>query len=424
MSRSTVVVTGLGATTPLGGDVASTWQAMLEGRSGVGPLTEEWAADLACKIAAKVAVEPSEVLDRVAARRLDRSAQLSMVALDEAWTDAGFGFGEDNPVDRERLGVSVATGIGGMQTLLGQWDTHKERGPRRVSPLTVPMLMANASAANISLKLGARSVVHTPVSACASSNEAISDGRDMIELGRADVVVVGGTEAVIHPFTVNAFGQMQAMSRRNDDPTRASRPWDVDRDGFVLGEGAVILVLETLEHAQARGAKIYGELAGAGVTADAFDIVQPDPSGTSQARAMRLAMAEAGLTPADIVHVNAHATSTPAGDMGEARSIADALGADSSAVITATKSMTGHLLGGAGALESMATLLALRHRTVPPTINLDNPEPELGLDVATEVRELPAGDLAGINNSFGFGGHNVAVVFTTSHSTEVTGGAA
>lgn len=428
MSRSTVVVTGLGATTPLGGDVASTWQAMLDGCSGVGPLTEEWAADLACKIAAKIAVEPSEVLDRVAARRLDRSAQLSMVALNEAWTDAGFGFGEDNPVDRERLGVSVATGIGGMQTLLGQWDIHKERGPRRVSPLTVPMLMANASAANISLKLGARSVVHTPVSACASSNEAISDGRDMIELGRADVVVVGGTEAVIHPFTVNAFGQMQAMSRRNDDPTRASRPWDVDRDGFVLGEGAVILVLETLAHAQARGAKIYGELAGAGVTADAFDIVQPDPSGTSQARAMRLAMAEAGLTPADIVHVNAHATSTPAGDMGEARSIAEALGKDSSAIITATKSMTGHLLGGAGALESMATLLALRHRKVPPTINLDNPEPELGLDVATEVRELPEGDLAGINNSFGFGGHNVAVVFTTSHatphSTEVTGDAA
>ncbi len=417
MTRSTVVVTGLGATTPLGGDVASTWQAMLAGRSGVSALTEEWATELACRIAAKVAVEPSEVLDRIQARRLDRSAQLSMVAMAEAWADAGFGLDEENPVDRERLGVSVATGIGGMQTLLGQWDIHKERGPRRVSPLTVPMLMANASAANIGLKLGARSVVHTPVSACASSNEAISDGRDMIELGRADVVVVGGTEAVIHPFTVNAFSQMQAMSRRNDDPTRASRPWDVDRDGFVLGEGAVILVLETLEHAQARGARIYAELAGCGVTADAFDIVQPDPAGTSQARAMRLAMTEAGLGPADIAHVNAHATSTPAGDLGEARSITEALGENSSAVVTATKSMTGHLLGGAGALESMATILALRDRTVPPTINLENPEPDLGIDVATSVRELPAGDLAAINNSFGFGGHNVAVVFTNAHAT-------
>ncbi len=311
----------------------------------------------------------------------------------------------------------MATGIGGMQTLLGQWDVHKEKGPRRVSPLTVPMLMANASAANISLRLGARSVVHTPVSACASSNEALSDARDMIELGRADVVVAGGTEGVIHPFTVNAFSQMQAMSRRNDDPTRASRPWDVDRDGFVLGEGAVVFVLESLEHAQARGAKIYGELAGAGVTADAFDIVQPDPSGTTQAIAMRKAMAAADLGPSDIVHVNAHATSTPAGDMGEARSIREALGPDSAAVVTATKSMTGHLLGGAGALESMATLLALRHRQVPPTINLDNPEPELEIDIATKVRELPEGDIAGINNSFGFGGHNVAVVFTNSYAT-------
>ena len=417
MSRSTVVVTGLGATTPLGGDVASTWQGLLDGRSGVSALTEDWAVELACRIAAKVAVEPTEVLQRVEARRLDRSAQLAVVALNEAWADAGFGFGEDNPVDRDRLGVSMATGIGGMQTLLGQWDVHQEKGPRRVSPLTVPMLMANASAANISLRLGARSVVHTPVSACASSNEALSDARDMIELGRADVVVAGGTEAVIHPFTVNAFSQMQAMSRRNGDPTRASRPWDVDRDGFVLGEGAVVFVLESLEHAQARGARIYGELAGAGVTADAFDIVQPDPSGTTQAIAMRKAMAAADLGPSDIVHVNAHATSTPAGDMGEARSIREALGPDSGAVVTATKSMTGHLLGGAGALESMATLLALRHRQVPPTINLDNPEPELEIDIATKIRELPEGDIAGINNSFGFGGHNVAVVFTNSYAT-------
>ncbi|MBA8795770.1 3-oxoacyl-[acyl-carrier-protein] synthase II [Friedmanniella endophytica] len=417
MSRSTVVVTGLGATTPLGGDVASTWEGMLAGRSGVSAITADWAADLASRIAGQLAVDPAEKLERVEARRLDRFSQVAVVAAREAWEDAGFGWGEDNPVDRDRLGVSVATGIGGMHTFLGQWDAQKERGPRRVSPLTVPMLMANAAAANISLRLGARATVHTPVSACASSNEALSDARDMIELGRADVVVAGGAEACVHPFTVNAFSQMQAMSRRNDDPERASRPWDTGRDGFVLAEGSAIFVLERLEHAQARGARIYGVLAGAGITADAYDIVQPDPSGTAQAKAMKRALAESGLEARDIVHVNAHATSTPAGDGAEAGSIREALGQDTTAVVTATKSMTGHLLGGAGALESMATLLALHDRKVPPTINLDDPEPGLGIDIATSVRELPEGDLAGINNSFGFGGHNVAVAFTNQYAS-------
>jgi len=417
MSRTRVVVTGLGATTPVGGDVASTWQAMLAGESGVRRIEADWAAELPVQIAAFVKVDPSEVLERVEARRLDRSAQFAVIAAMEAWKDAGYGLGEDNPVDRERLGVAIASGIGGMQTLLSNWDILKEKGPRRVSPLAIPMLMANAPAANVSLKIGARAGVHTPVSACASSNESISLGLDMIRLGRADVVVVGGTEGVIHPIPVAAFGQMQAMSRRNDEPERASRPWDVDRDGFVLGEGAAIMVIETLEHAQARGARIYGELAGAGITADAHDIVQPDPSGQSQANAMTKALREAELTAADIVHVNAHATSTPQGDLTEAGSIRMALGDATTAVVTGTKSMTGHLLGGAGALESMATLLALRERTVPPTINLDHPEPDLGIDIATTVRALPSGDLAGINNSFGFGGHNVAVVFTNQYAT-------
>ena len=417
MSRTRVVVTGIGATTPLGGDAPSTWDALLAGRSGVRALEDDWVADLSVKIAAPVAVEPSEVLERVEARRLDRSAQLAVIAAMEAWRSAGYGLGEDNPVDRDRLGVAIATGIGGLHTLVGQWDIQKEKGARRVSPLAIPMLMANASAGNVSIRLGARAGAHTPVSACASSNESISLGLDMIRLGRADVVVVGGTEACVHPLPMACFSQMQAMSRRNDEPERASRPWDVDRDGFVLAEGAAMLVIERLEHAQARGAHIWGELAGAGITADSHDMVQPNPTGDTQAHAMTKALREADLAPGDVVHVNAHATSTPQGDGTEAISIRQSLGQNTEAIITGTKSMTGHLLGGAGALESLATLLALYHRTVPPTINLDNPEPDLGIDIATKVRDLPDGDLAAINNSFGFGGHNVAVAFTNSYAT-------
>ena len=419
MTRTPVVVTGIGATTPLGGDAPSTWEALLAGKSGVRRIDADWAEDLPVKIAAQVAVDPSEVLDRVEARRLDRSAQLGVIAAMEAWRDAGYGLKEDNPVDRERLGVAIATGIGGLQTLLVNWDIQKDKGARRVSPLAIPMLMANATAANVSLRLGAQAGVHTPVSACASSNESIALGLDMIRLGRADVVVVGGTEGVIHPLPIACFAQMQAMSRRNDEPERASRPWDVDRDGFVLAEGAAMFVIETLEHAQARGAKIYGELAGAGITADAHDMVQPNPTGHTQALAMTRALREGQLDPADIVHVNAHATSTPQGDITEASSIRQALGEDTEAIVNGTKSMTGHLLGGAGALESLATLLALRHRKVPPTINLDNCEPDLGIDIATKVRDLPSGDLAGINNSFGFGGHNVAVALTNAYTTEI-----
>jgi 3-oxoacyl-[acyl-carrier-protein] synthase II len=419
MKRTPVVVTGIGATTPLGGDAPSTWEALLAGKSGVRRIDAEWAEDIPVKIAAQAAVDPSEVLDRVEARRLDRSAQLGIIAAMEAWRDAGYGLKEDNPVDRERLGVAIATGIGGLQTLLVNWDVQKDKGARRVSPLAIPMLMANAMAANVSLRLGAQAGVHTPVSACASSNESIALGLDMIRLGRADVVVVGGTEGVIHPLPIACFAQMQAMSRRNDEPERASRPWDVDRDGFVLAEGAAMFVIETLEHAQARDAKIYGELAGAGITADAHDMVQPNPTGHTQALAMTRALREGELDPADIVHVNAHATSTPQGDITEASSIRQALGEDTEAIVNGTKSMTGHLLGGAGALESLATLLALRYRKVPPTINLDNCEPDLGIDIATKVRDLPSGDLAGINNSFGFGGHNVAVALTNAYATEI-----
>src|SRR6478672_2385758 len=414
MSRIRVVVTGLGATTPLGGDVSSTWENLLAGKSGVGRIEADWADDLPVKIAAQAAVDPAEILERVEARRLDRCAQLAVVAALEAWHDAGYGLREDNPVDRERLGVAVATGIGGMVTLLSNWDVQKEKGARRVSPLAIPMLMANASAANVSLRLGARAGAHTPVSACASSNESISLGLDMLRLGRADVAVVGGTEACIHPMPIACFAQMQALSKRNDEPERASRPWDVDRDGFLLGEGAGILILESYEHARARGAKIYAELAGAGISADGHDIAQPDPTGSGARRAMERALSEGDLTPADIFHINAHATSTPQGDIAESLAIRLALGKDADhAIATAPKSMIGHLLGAAGAVESIATVLALHHRVVPPTINVDKLDDQIDLDVATEQRKLADGDLAALNNSFGFGGHNAAIAFKT-----------
>ncbi|MGA8209825.1 MAG: beta-ketoacyl-[acyl-carrier-protein] synthase II [Nocardioidaceae bacterium] len=414
MSATRVVVTGLGTTSPVGGDVPTTWAALLAGQSGVSLLEHEWAEQLGARIAAEVAVDPSEVLDRVKARRLDRSAQLALVAALEAWRDCGLA-DADGDIDHERLGVAMASGIGGVQTLLTNYDSLNLKGPRRVSPLAIPMLMPNSPAANIGLAIGAKAGVHTPVSACASGNEAIALGIDSIRLGRADVVVVGGTEAAVHPLPMAAFGQMMALSKRNDDPTRASRPWDKGRDGFVLGEGAAVLVLESEEHARARGAHIYAEAAGAGITADSHDIAQPDPVGQGATRAMAIALREAGLEPTDIAHINAHATSTPQGDLAEALAIRNALGdkAAESAVLTSTKSMTGHLLGGAGALESLAVVLALRDRVVPPTINLDDPE-DIGLDVATEKRELPQGDLAALNNSFGFGGHNVAIAFRSA----------
>ena len=408
MSHTRVLVTGLGATSPVGGDVASTWSALLDGTSGVARLQQDWAAQLGAQIAAEVAVEPTEVLDRVKARRMDRSGQFALVAALEAWADAGLA---DADVDPERLAVAMASGIGGVTTLLSNYDALKEKGPRRVSPLAIPMLMPNGPAAGVGLAIGAKAGVHTPVSACASGNESIALGIDMIRLGRADVVVVGGTEAAVHALPMAAFGQMMALSKRNDEPERASRPWDKGRDGFVLGEGAAVLVLESEAHATARGAKVYAEAAGAGITADSHDIAQPDPAGLGATRAMRIALRESGLDASDIVHVNAHATSTPQGDLAEAGAIRHALGdAVDGVVVTSTKSMTGHLLGAAGALESVATVLALQNRIVPPTINLEDPE-DVGLDIADKPRELAEGDLAALNNSFGFGGHNVAIAF-------------
>ena len=406
MSSTDVVVTGLGATTPLGGDVASTWDAMLAGRSGVGPLTQEWAAQLPVRIAASLAVDPSEVIERVKMRRLDRSEAIALIAAHQAWADAGLA---DSGLDPERLAVSLGSGIGGAQTLLNQDDILEASGPRRVSPHTVPMLMPNGPAAFVGLELGAKGGVHSMASACATGAEALSLGLDIIRAGRADVVVAGGTEAVVHPLPIAGFASMRAMSTRNDDPEKASRPWDKGRDGFVLGEGASILVLERADHAAARGATIYARLAGAGITSDGYDIVQPHPQGEGGIRAMKRALQDAGLTGADIAHVNAHATSTPVGDMTEVHGIKVAIG--DHPVLTSTKSMSGHLLGAAGALESIAAILTVRDGVIPPTINLDDPDDELTLDVAAH-KARPMDVPAAMNNSFGFGGHNVALIFT------------
>jgi 3-oxoacyl-[acyl-carrier-protein] synthase II len=406
MSKTDVVVTGLGATTPLGGDVASTWDAMLAGRSGVSALTQEWAEQLPVRIAAQLAVEPSEVLDRVKLRRLDRSEAIALIAAHQAWADSGLA---DAGLDPERLAVSFGSGIGGAQTLLIQDDILEASGPRRVSPHTVPMLMPNGPAAYVGLELGAKAGVHSMASACATGAEAMSLGLDIIRSGRADVVVAGGTEAVIHPLPIAGFASMRAMSTRNDEPEKASRPWDKGRDGFVLGEGAGALVLERADHAAARGATVYARLAGAGITSDGYDIVQPHPQSEGGVRAMKKAIQDAGLTGADVKHVNAHATSTPVGDMAEIHGVRAAIG--DHPVLTATKSMSGHLLGAAGALESIATILAIRDSVVPPTINLDNPDDDLSLDVAAH-KARPMDIPAAINNSFGFGGHNVALIFT------------
>jgi 3-oxoacyl-[acyl-carrier-protein] synthase II len=418
----TVVVTGLGATTPVGGDVATTWSALLAGTSGARALTEDWAAQLSVTFAARIAVEPLEVMPKVEARRLDRSGQFAMIAAREAWLDAGFSpknlaseSAPDAPlVDSTRLGVVIASGIGGVTTLLDAWDIFNEKGPRRVGPLTVPMLMPNSPAANVGIELGARAGVHTPVSACASGAEAVAYALEMIRTGRADVVVCGGTEAAIHPLPMAAFANMMAMSKRNDEPERASRPYDKGRDGFVMGEGAGVLVLESAEHAAARGARVYAEVAGAGLTSDGHHIAQPEPTGRDIARAMAIALKDGGIEPHEVVHVNAHGTSTPAGDVTELKAIRATLGDEAAdkLTVTSTKSMTGHLLGGTGAVESVAAVLALYHGIAPPTINVDDLDDEVDLDIIRgEPRALPEGDIVALNNSFGFGGHNVVVAF-------------
>ena len=409
MSQRRVVVTGLGVTTPIGGDVATTWKALLAGQSGVRLLTEDWRELLPVHFAARVAVEPADQMERVEMRRLDRSEQFALIASREAWKDAG----SPDEIDKERLGVVIASGIGGVITLLDQFDILKEKGARGVSPHTVPMLMPNGPAANVGLELQAKAGVHTPVSACASGAEAIGYAFEMIKSNRADIIVAGGVEAAIHQLPMAAFGQMKALSTRNENPAAASRPYDIDRDGFVLGEGGGVLILEEYECAKARGAKIYCEIAGQGLTSDGYHIAAPDPDGGGVQRAIKFALANSGLSTKDIVHLNAHATSTPAGDVAEANALRKALGADADHVaVSATKSMTGHLLGGAGAIESVFIVKALQERLAPPTINIENLDPAVTVDVVQGTpRALPAGDIAALNDSFGFGGHNVVLAF-------------
>ncbi|WP_033222348.1 beta-ketoacyl-ACP synthase II [Kitasatospora phosalacinea] len=415
----TVVVTGIGAFTPLGGDAATFWEGLLAGKSGVRSLTEEWAAELPVRIAARVAVEPGEILPRPLARKLDRSAQFALIAAREAWKDAGYeapATDEANPLAPERLGAVIASGIGGVTTLLDQYDVLKEQGVRKVSPHTVPMLMPNSPAANVGLEVGARAGVHTPVSACASGAEAIGYAIEMIRTGRADVVVAGGTEAAVHPLPIVAFSNMMAMSKNNEDPQHASRPYDKGRDGFVLGEGAGVIVLESAEHAAARGARVYCEAVGQGLSSDAHHIAQPEPTGAGVARAIDDLFARNELDKSEVVHVNAHATSTPQGDTAEIKALRRTLGEHLDHVaISATKSMTGHLLGGAGGIETVATVLALHNRIAPPTINVVDLDDDIEADIVRdEARKLPVeGRIAALNNSFGFGGHNVVLAFRT-----------
>jgi 3-oxoacyl-[acyl-carrier-protein] synthase II len=410
---TSIVVTGLGAITPVGADVASSWDSLLAGRSGVTKLTADWARDLPARIAAWAAADPATLLDRVQARRLDRCEQFALVAARQAWADAG-----TPEVDPERLGVVVSSGIGGVASTLSAYDTLREKGWQRLSPFTVPMLMPNGAAGWISIELGARAGVHTTVSACASGAEAIGYGVEMIRSGRADVVLAGGTEAAIIQLNIAAFAAMRALSTRNDEPERASRPFDRGRDGFVLGEGAGMVVLESAEHAARRGAFVHAVAAGVGYSADAHHIAQPEPDGSGVVLAIRRVLADAGLDAEQVTHVNAHATSTPAGDVVECQAIATALGpAAEGVVVSATKSMTGHLLGGAGAVEAVAAILALRERMAPPTINLEDPDDSAGIHIATEPTKLhPRSDapMAVLNNSFGFGGHNVALAFTAA----------
>jgi 3-oxoacyl-[acyl-carrier-protein] synthase II len=407
-STVTVVVTGLGATTPLGGDVPTTWEAALAGRSGARPLPQEWLDryPLGVEFACRLAVPTLDVLARHEAKKLDPSGQMALIAGREAWADAG-----SPQVDPTRIGVVCATGIGGVWTLLDAYDALNNHGPRRVMPMTVPMLMPNGAAGALSIEIGAKAGAHAPVSACASGAEAMAYALEMIRSGRADIVLAGGTEAAIHPLPIAGFAAMRALSTRNDSPQTASRPYDLARDGFVLGEGAGLVVLESEEHAKARGARIYAELVSAGLSADGHHIAQPDPTGSGATRAMTMAMQSGGIDPSEIVTINAHATSTPVGDIAEVTAIHGALGERAERIpVSGTKSMTGHLLGAAGAVEGIFCILALHHRVAPPTINITEPDPAITLDVVRDTpREIGSG--VALNNSFGFGGHNIAVAF-------------
>ena len=411
MSTSRIVVTGIGASSPIGGTAPESWSALLDGASGARSLEHDWVEkyNLPVTFAAEAIVRPETILERPMAKRLDPSSQFALVAAMEAWADAGA-----PDVEPERLGVDFATGIGGVWTLLDAWDTLREKGPRRVMPMTVPMLMPNAAAGNLSLHFNARAFARTVASACASSTASLVNAVQHIEDGLADIVIAGGTESAIHPITIASFASMQALSKRNDDPSHASRPGSIDRDGFVMGEGAAVLILEREEHALARGARIYGRVVGGGVTADSYHITANDPEGTGASRAVRLALSAADASPDDVTHINAHATSTPVGDPNEYTALRSVFGDRIEEIpVSATKASTGHLLGGTGALEAIFTILALRDGVAPPTINITTPDPDVPFRISGETQPLGSGQQLAISNSFGFGGHNAVVAFAS-----------
>lgn len=405
-----IVVTGLGATTPLGGNVAQTWEALLAGTAVAKPIPHPWVQEyeLPVTFACQLAQPAAEVLTKVELRRQDPAAQYALIASREAWADAG-----SPEVDPERMAVAVGCGIGGIQTLINAWETLRTKGPRRIFPLSVPMLLVNSPTGAVAMEFKARAGGHTPVSACASGAEAMASAIHTIRSGRADVVLAGGTEAAIEALPIGGFCAMQALSTRNDDPTTASRPYDKGRDGFVMGEGSGMMVLESYEHAKARGAKIYAELLSAGISNDAYHAAAPEPEGAGAAFAMRNALSYGDIDPSTVVHLNAHATSTPVGDIAECKAIHQAFDNKiDNIAVSATKSMTGHLLGAAGALEAVFTVLAIRDRKAPGQINLFDKDPEIDLDIVVGTpRDLPSGDIVALDNSFGFGGCNVALAF-------------
>lgn len=405
-----VVITGLGAITPIGKNVNETWDNALNGISGIELINQSWSENLNTKIAGLVKVDPLEVLDKVQARRMDRSSQLGVMAVKEAWKDCG-----EPEIDKEKLGVFFGSGIGGLSTVLEQYEVLKQRGPDRVNPMTVPMIMPNSAAAMVGLEVQARAGVHSPVSACATSAEAIAGGLEMIRQNKADIVISGGTEACVVQLAIAAFSSMRALSTRNDEPSKASRPYDVARDGFVMSEGSGALILEEEQHALKRGAKIYGVLMGAGISSDGYHIAAPEPEGKGASRAIASALIDAEVKAENVCHVNAHATSTPVGDIAEYKALQSALGNNlENIIVTATKSITGHLLGGAGAVESIFTILALKNKLVPPTLNLENKDEVINLNVYNEKMNLDSAGRVALNNSFGFGGHNVCLAFKES----------
>jgi 3-oxoacyl-[acyl-carrier-protein] synthase II len=406
--RRRVVITGLGAVTPLGNDVETTWSSLIAGESGAGPIThfdhENYPVHFACELKD---FDPAQWIDRKRARRMDRFAQMILAAARQAEADSGI----DIPGETARVGASVATGIGGLQSYQDCYDTLITRGPDRVNPFAIPCIIPNMGAGWVSMELGTRGPLSSECTACAASNMAIGQGLDDIRLGRADVMLCGGTEAAVNKVGIAGFGAMRALSRRNDDPKRASRPFDADRDGFVMGEAAAIVVLEELEHARARGADIYAELAGYGLSSDATHITEPDPTGENPARAMKNAFADAGIEPAEIDYINAHGTSTPLGDASETRVIKLAVGEEAAREIpiSSTKGATGHCLGAAGAVEAMFTILAIRDGKLPPTINYEVEDPECDLDyIPNDSRDADV--QIAVSNSFGFGGHNACLV--------------